>query len=136
MGLRHKSREAALKILYQADLRGETDYSELLDDYWSENENENVDRYFAESIIRGVAENISKIDETIKTVSENWDVERLGFIERALLRMAIYELLFTPDTPDNVAIDEAIELAKAYCDKKSAGFVNGILDRAMKAKAS
>ncbi|VAX22624.1 hypothetical protein MNBD_NITROSPINAE01-337 [hydrothermal vent metagenome] len=136
MGLRHRSREAALKILYQADLRGETDYSELLDDYWSENENENVDRHFAESIIRGVAENISKIDETIKTVSENWDVERLGFIERALLRMAIYELLFTPDTPDNVAIDEAIELAKAYCDKKSAGFVNGILDRAMKAKAS
>ncbi len=136
MGARHRSREAVLKILYQADLRSETDYSELLDDYWSENENENVDRNFSESIINGVAENLSKIDETIKTVSENWDVERLGFIERALLRMAIYELLFTPDTPDNVVIDEAIELAKAYCDKKSAGFINGLLDRAMKAKAS
>ncbi len=70
-----------------------------------------------------------KIDRTLKKYTDNWDVERLGVLERTVLRVAVYEMLFRADVPPVVSINEAIEIAKAYSGKKSARFVNGVLDR-------
>lgn len=132
MGSRHRSREAALKILYQADLLKEEDTGKLAKELWKDKNAPNADRDFTDSLVKGVMGELEEIDTKLNAAMENWEPERLGYMERAILRIGVYELIYSSDAPDNVVIDEAIELAKSYCDPRSQGFINGVLDRMMK----
>jgi N utilization substance protein B len=92
-----------------------------------------LEETFAWSLIRGVWEKRAALDRRIGDLSRNWRLERMGKVELTLLRLALFELLFHPDTPPRVIINEAVELSKQFGDDLSRGFVNGIMDAAAKA---
>ncbi|HOK56394.1 MAG TPA: transcription antitermination factor NusB [bacterium] len=122
--LRRKAREYALKILYMIDMREDTN-STFLENF---EENEKVKK-FADEIIKGVIENMKEIDEIISKVSLNWDIKRMSYIDRNILRIATYEIVFREDIPSIVSINEAIEISKKYGDEDSPKFINGILHK-------
>jgi len=128
MSKRRKSREHTLKILYRRDITKE-DINEIIKSYWKENNINSSITEFSEQLAKGTADNLEKIDDYIKKVSEHWAIDRMGVIDRNLLRMAVQELLFMEDIPLNVTIDEAIEIAKKFGTNDSANFVNGVLDK-------
>lgn len=122
--VRRKAREYALKVLYMFDIRGEN-ISIILENF---EEKEKIKK-FADEIIKGVVENIKEIDEIISKVSLNWDIKRMGYIDRNILRIGTYEILFRKDIPSIVSINEAIEISKKYGDEDSPKFINGILHK-------
>ena len=89
-------------------------------------------REFSVKIFRGVCENQDKIDELIEKYADNWEISRMTVIDRNIMRLASYEILFMPKTPISVIIDEAVEISKMYSNKDSSKFVNGILDKLQK----
>lgn len=91
---------------------------------------------FAEALIAGVLEHQPRIDALISDVAENWRLDRMAAIDRNILRLGAYEMLFCPDVPTKVAINESLELAKRYSTAQSSRFVNGILDRLQAAEAA
>jgi N utilization substance protein B len=130
VGRRRRSREEALKLLYQLDLVPPRDLEDTLDLYWQErdvSEPEEV-RPYADSIVRGVLEHTSDIDDLISSHTHNWRLERIAAVDRNILRMAIYEFLHQQDVPRAVVINEAIEIAKRYSTEESSQFINGVLD--------
>jgi transcription antitermination protein NusB len=135
MPARRKARKRALDVLYEADLRGAP-----IDDVLKSS----VDRIegprpgyldYAILLAEGVAEHLSRIDELIASYAEGWTLERMPGVDRAVLRIGVYELLFRDDVPDAVAIDEAVELAKSLSTDESPRFVNGVLGRIVLTKA-
>lgn len=130
MGYRRKAREYALQMLYQHDVSH--DFEHLLDGFWSSKDvPENV-KEFTNNIVEGVIKNLSLIDGKINQSASNWSIDRMAVVDRNILRMATYELLFINDIPVKVTINEAIEIAKRYGGEDSSSFVNGILDRILK----
>ena len=127
MGQRRKARECALLILFQREFRVEP-LEQLCAQFWAEHPVPDEGRHYAEALVRGVAERGEIIDAAIQGVAERWAFERLALVDRNILRLAAYELLFCEDIPPKVAINEAIELAKAYGGEESGRFVNGLLD--------
>lgn len=128
MRRRTKARELALQFLYQLDLRGEVvleDLSEFLSSATKDREVQD----FARRLVTGTKDCCSELDVTLAKVARNWDLRRMATIDRNVLRMAIYELLYCEDIPPKVSINEAIELGKKYSTANSGAFVNGILDR-------
>tara|TARA_Y100000031_G_C7997370_1_gene282007 strand:- start:37 stop:456 length:420 start_codon:yes stop_codon:yes gene_type:complete len=128
MGKRRKSREHALKILYRRDITKE-DIDEIIKSYWVENNINSGITDFSEQLAKGTVVNLEKIDNYIEKVSEHWTLDRMGVIDRNILRMAVQELIFMEGIPSKVSIDEAIEIAKKFGTDDSAGFVNGLLDK-------
>lgn len=131
MGDRRKAREMALQALYTIDLRGtweEGNFSELLyeKDRWPSSAEH------ACMILAGVLRNHASIDSVIQGRADHWSVSRMNLIDRNILRIAVYELLFCEDVPMKVSINEAIELGKMYGTKETTRFLNGILDRIAK----
>lgn len=123
------AREAVLKILYASDIRREEAKS-CSKKYWEENvEPDDIVKEFADFLITGIESKIEKLDVIISKYADNWQIERMATIDRNILRMACYELVFVDDIPPKVSINEAIEIAKKYGDKDSGKFVNGILDK-------
>lgn len=131
MGKRRQSREHTLKILYRRDITKE-DIDKIIKSYWMENKINSEITGFSEQLAKGTAKNLEKIDNYIEKVSEHWALERMGVIDRNILRMAVHELLFMEDIPPKVTIDEAIEIAKKFGTDDSANFVNGLLDKIKK----
>ena len=86
-------------------------------------------RAFAEELVQGVYDQLETIDETLHSYSTNWSLERMARVDLALLRLSAYELLYRPDIPINVVINEAVEIGKRYGTKETPAFINGILDR-------
>jgi len=86
-------------------------------------------RAFAEELVQGVYDQLETIDETLHSYSTNWSLERMARVDLALLRMSAYELMYRPDIPINVIINEAVEIGKRYGTKETPAFINGILDR-------
>ena len=82
-----------------------------------------------DALVRGTKANQAKIDQMISQFAEHWDLERMAVVDRNILRLAVYELLWTDDVPPKVAINEAIEIAKKFGTKESSRFINGVLDR-------
>ncbi|MFC6039921.1 transcription antitermination factor NusB [Paenisporosarcina macmurdoensis] len=120
---RREAREKALQTLFQlenTELTIEDAMSHVLD---GQNDP------FYEKLVRGTTEHLAQIDESLKSKLENWSLNRLPKIERTVLRLAVYELLFMQDAPSKVVMNEAIELCKTFGDDKSSKFVNGVLSK-------
>lgn len=130
MKKRTRARELALQFLYQLDLRG-NDLMEEAEESVRTDESDAETREFALGLIRGTAEHRSQLDEVIQSVAQNWKVARMAVVDRNILRIAAYELLFCKDVPPKVALNEAIELGKRYSTQNSGAFINGILDKIM-----
>jgi N utilization substance protein B len=127
MGGRHKAREYALQMLYQAEA-SETPIGEVAAQFWTDREAPADVRAFAEHLATGVVAARGRIDALLEQSLEHWRLERLAIVDRNVLRLALYEFLHEPGTPPIVVIDEAIELAKRFGGDESGQFVNGILD--------
>ena len=124
---RRRAREDALSLLYSGDIM-EADAAKLIDEGEFPEDIELSE--YAESLVRGVAEHRDDIDERLAATSENWSVDRMPVVDRALLRLAVYEMVYVDDVPVSVAINEAVELAKVYGgEDESSRFVNGVLGR-------
>jgi N utilization substance protein B len=125
---RRRSRESALQVLYQWDLTRRDGQKGLahFKEHFSLKEEQDA---FLERLVRGVLEHYEEIDRLIKQYSENWRLDRIAPIDRTILRIAIFELLYCGDIPPKVTLNEAVDLGKRYGSENSGGFVNGILDR-------
>jgi N utilization substance protein B len=124
MGARSKARKRAVDVLYEADIRS-GDRLTVLRERLAD-EAPPVPEHTIR-LVEGVAEHASRIDTLIDTHASGWSLERLPDVDRAILRMAVFELLWADDVPDAVVIDEAVELAKALSTDDSPGYVNGVL---------
>ena len=135
MGTRRRARELALQLLYQFEL---TDASpEEMQAGFEEwrNASDGV-REFADMLLRGTLARLGEIDEELVRQTTHWRLERLAAVDRNILRLAMYELIYDIETPHAVVIDEAIEIAKKFGTKDSGRFVNGVLDGFVKRRAA
>jgi transcription antitermination protein NusB len=129
MAARSKARKRALDVLFEADVRGTDPLATLAD--WVGRADPPVQAY-AQGLVEGVVAHRDRIDELVETYAEDWSLDRMPPVDRAVLRVALYELLWCDSIPDAVAIDEAIELAKSLSTDASPGFVNGLLSRVLR----
>ncbi|MEI6437586.1 MAG: transcription antitermination factor NusB [Candidatus Omnitrophota bacterium] len=129
MRKRSVARECALKVLYQVELI-KIAPARALPSFWEQEEEHPADvRAFAEDIVNNVRTRVEDLDRKISEYATNWQISRMAVIDRNVLRIGVYELLYAPGIPPKVAINEAVELAKKYGDTESSKFVNGILDK-------
>lgn len=144
---RRDSREAAVKIIFQntftdnrlntashneesTDIFAQTESDEMIDTYFEgagDEANSVLDSVYIKSILEGVIQEISKIDEYIVKNSKDWTIDRMSKVDLAILRVAIYEIIYREDIPASVSINEAVELAKKYSHQDAGSFINGIL---------
>lgn len=130
---RRRAREGALAVLYSGDIT-EQNASGIVEDGSYPAEEIALSDY-AEMLVSGVVNNLDEIDERLASTSENWSVDRMPVVDRVILRMAVYEMLYVDEVPVSVAINEAVELAKAYGgEDESSRFVNGVLGRIARAE--
>jgi N utilization substance protein B len=129
MRSRSKSREYALQILYQVDIR-RSDHHQIIEEFWNTQEPTPTDevRAFANELATGTIERLAEIDPLIASFADNWNLKRMAVIDRNILRLGVFELFHREDVPPKVCINEAIELAKRFGDAESGKFINGILD--------
>jgi N utilization substance protein B len=141
MNSRHRAREIALQILYRYDVAAHSmgtpfpEGSALAEDLKSHFKHFDVPQSlqeFAAQLVAGTLQELSKIDQILEKFAVSWKISRMGFVDRCLLRMAIYEMLHFPDIPHSVTLDEAIELGKQFGTADTPAFVNGILDAVCK----
>jgi N utilization substance protein B len=128
---RHESRLWAVQLLFQREFN-HGDLAEALKDFWDGHKASAKLRAFTEEMVRGVELNRPSIDEKLQRYAENWDLKRMGAVDRNVMRLALYEMHFCPDIPPVVSINEAVDLAKELSSDESGRFVNGILDRALR----
>ena len=133
MGSRHQSRERALQILFQYDIHGKPGL--WLDEFWKPLKDDEESRVFAERLVAGVQEHKKDLDVLIGGYATNWKISRMQIVDRNILRLGVYELLWLDDVPARVTINEAIELAKDFGDEEAAKFVNGVLDKILATEA-
>lgn len=138
---RRQAREWAIQMLTAADLNPSDDAEKLISDFWTQHESLDEEdggdgekvrgklKAFAEDRVRGVLSNTAEIDAKLKPLLQEWDLFRLGTVERAVLRMGVWEMDNCADIPKAVVINEAIDLANWFSTPKSRTFVNGVLDR-------
>jgi transcription antitermination protein NusB len=148
VGPRRRSREVALQILHQIDVGGDPhlEAGQMISRYFAHLASENapvsdddqqgdvatlVDRKLVDELVRGVSDHRAEIDARLTVLSRNWRLERMGIVERNVIRIALYELKYCETVPVNVVLNEAIELAKRYGTAEGAAFTNGLLDRAV-----
>jgi len=131
MATRRDAREWTVQLLFQLDLNPD-DLDTVFERFWTERKTDAKAREFTEGLVRGVRDNLGKIDGMLGKYAEHWDIHRMGVIDRNVIRMAIYEMLFCNDIPPVVSINEAVDIAKYFSRTESGKFVNGILDRISK----
>jgi N utilization substance protein B len=152
MGKRREARERAVQFLFQHDMNPPENLEEALAHFWESqrpealaNERksgwdeaieippptaeESALRVFAENLVRGALQERVKVDETIQRHVKNWSFDRIAAVDRNVLRLAVYEMLFREDIPPVVSINEAVDIAKKFSTEESGRFVNGILDK-------
>ncbi len=128
MGKRRKSREIIIQVLYQMDM-SDGDAEESFNLFWQHFNPSDELKEFSQEIVQGVCKHREEIDALIEKHSKHWRLKRMTIVDKNILRSAIFELMFCPDTPVKVIINEAIELGKKFSSGKSAPFINGILDK-------
>ena len=130
MSARSKARKQSLDLLYEGDIRGQEPAELLaLRDVTEEGPDARPMREYTKELISGIAENRRKIDELISTYAQGWDMDRLPAVDRNILRLGIYEILWCKDLDDAIAIDEALNLARELSTDDSAGYIHGVLGR-------
>lgn len=153
MGKRREARERAVQFLFQHDLNPPENLDAALAQFWDSQRaaaiaedkgranwgekaelppptpQETAMQLFAEPLIRGAIEHRAAIDEQIKKYAVNWDLPRIAAVDRGILRLAIYEMLYRDDIPPVVSINEAVDIAKKFSTQDSGKFVNGLLDK-------
>ena len=152
MRKRREARERAVQFLFQHDLNPPKAVEEALNQFWETQRasafmesngptwgerveippptaEEAATRLFADTLIRGVLEHLDAIDESIKKHAKNWDLHRMAIVDRNVLRLGVYEMMFRDDIPPVVSINEAVDVAKKFSTADSGKFVNGILDK-------
>ena len=127
MGVRHRGRELALQMLYQHEIAG-TDVESMFSSFEELRQAPDATREFAIQLVRGVIAKLGELDAHLVDQTDNWRLERMAAVDRNILRLALYELLFESETPPVVVIDEAVEVAKRFGSERSSQFVNGVLD--------
>ncbi|PIQ90841.1 MAG: transcription antitermination factor NusB [Candidatus Omnitrophica bacterium CG11_big_fil_rev_8_21_14_0_20_41_12] len=131
MRKRTKAREYVLQMLYQVDItRG--DWKEVFESFWQSNKLDDTaadSKDFSTELLGGVVGHLEDIDKKISKYAANWQLERMAFVDRNIMRLGCFELLYRQDIPPKVAINEAVELAKKYSGIESGKFVNAILDQ-------
>jgi len=128
MGTRRKAREKALQMLFQLDFPND-DAETICTTFWTGNPVGQKVREFAEQLVKGTYANRESIDRMISSTMANWTLDRLASVDKAILRLATYELVYMANIPSTVTINEAVEIAKNYGTEESGRFVNGILDK-------
>ena len=129
MSSRHDARLWAVQLLFQRDFN-DTELEAAFADFWPERKTSANTRIFCEDLIRGVESHRKVLDERLRKYAEHWSLERMGAVDRNIMRVALYEMMFCKDIPPVVSINEAVDLAKELSGRESGKFVNGILDRA------
>ena len=153
MGMRREARERAVQFLFQYDLNKPEKLDDALQQFWDSQRaaaiaeekgkarwgqtlelppptaEESAMRLFADPLIRGTVEHLDEIDRKIQEHAKNWELNRMAVVDRNVLRLAIYEMLFRDDIPPVVSINEAVDIAKRFSTDESGRFVNGILDK-------
>jgi N utilization substance protein B len=129
MGRRHLAREVAMQVLFEIEHRETGDIGEAVRYHFQEQPGSEDQEGFALSLVQGTLEHREEIDREISAAATNWRLEQMAGVERAVLRLALYELLYTPDMPIKAAINESIELAKTFGGDEAGRFVNGVLGR-------
>lgn len=130
MSARSKARKQALDLLYETDIRGTNLVDTLAQrDIPAEGPDARPIREYTRELVNGVSNNRRKIDELITTYAQGWDMDRLPAVDRNILRLGIFEILWAADIPTSVAIDEAIALAKELSSDDSSKYIHGVLGR-------
>ncbi len=130
MGIRRQARVYALQILFQWDIHAGTGH--WLEDFWAQRDVSPELRAFSDQLVEGVLKHHADIDRLLGATATNWAIHRMPVVDRNILRLSLYELLWVPDVPAKVTVNEAIELAKVFADDEARRFVNGILDQVLK----
>ena len=132
MGIRRKARESALQFLFQDDFTGDDirrgEIDERFDLFCNLYQVNRKARPYTLDLVNGILSNRDHIDGLISQCAKNWRLERIAITDRNLLRIGVFEMLYCEDVPDQVAINEAVEIAKRYGSEESPSFINGILD--------
>jgi N utilization substance protein B len=153
MGIRRQARERAVQFLFQHDLNPPEDLDSMLEHFWTQQRPAVIEmldgkstwgeakeippptvddlavQQFGEPLVRGVLEHRDEIDKELSGMAFNWDLHRMAAVDRNVLRLAVYEMLFREDIPPVVTINEAVDIAKKFSTDESGKFVNGILDK-------
>jgi len=135
MGKRREARECALQVLFQLEFDS-SDVERSLGEYWAGKAPKDDVRDYASWLVHGILARKAEVDGLIRDTSEHWRMERMGLVDRNVLRMAVFELLEEKVLAPPIIINEAIEIAKKYSDNKSATFINGLLDAIRKKLAA
>lgn len=136
MRKRTRARDFALKFLYQIDITKESADKDF-EEFWLNQEQADSEvKDFADILIKGILENLKDIDQKITGYATNWELKRMAVVDRNILRLATYELIYLKDIPPKVSINEAVDLAKKYGDVESGRFVNGVLDKINKTECA
>jgi transcription antitermination protein NusB len=139
---RRNARECALQFIYGFDMvsldqkpHGRSGFDKELNEFWKGADETSADvKAFAERLVSGTIANLEEIDRLIQKAAKKWKLIRIAAIDRNIMRIAAYEIVFMEDIPDAVSINEALEIAKKFSTAESAAFINGILDRISKDK--
>ena len=132
-GRRSRAREAALKVLYQLDITHDS-AEEGIKIFFRHHHISADSKPFISSLVQGTAGRMAQIDELLSRYATNWSLSRMAIVDRNILRLGVYELLFSEETPPKVVINEAVEMAKRFGSPDSGKFVNGVLDSIHKAE--
>ena len=138
MSARTKARKRAVDAVFAADLRKISPLA-LLDDVAelaADRQNQEAIFGYARDIVQGVVDHHEEIDDLLETYSQGWALDRMPNLDRAILRVAVWEILHNPDVPDAVAVNEAVDLAKEFSTDDSGSFVNGLLSRIASTKTA
>ena len=127
MGRRRKAREETLRILFRLEFEENLAETEL-DKYWEDKKASEEIKEYSNWLVNGIVSNQREIDNIIQQVSEHWRISRMALVDRNILRMAVFELLYEENLAPAIVINEAIEIAKKYSGDEAATFVNGVLD--------
>lgn len=138
MSARTKARKRAVDAVFAADLRKISPLSLLDDvaDLAADRQNQEAIFGYARQIVQGIVDHHDEIDDLLETYSQGWALERMPNLDRAILRVAVWEILYNSEVPDAVAVDEAVELAKEFSTDDSGSFVNGLLSRIASTKSA
>jgi transcription antitermination protein NusB len=131
MPQRHKARQYTLQMLFQWEI-GRQEPRRIEEGFWRLTRAEKSTRTFANELFEGVVKNAAELDAVVSVHTENWRLERIALIDRAILRLGVYELR-SGKAPRKVVVNEAVELAKTFSSGEGAGFVNGVLDSVLHA---